>query len=72
MLQANIDGTLGSLTIVHAPDREAQAKAVEDVEKAFGLPHRDSRVVTHQSKWGLPSTTDACGRPVNPLSPSPS
>ncbi|MDP9110317.1 MAG: hypothetical protein M3M96_01605 [Candidatus Eremiobacteraeota bacterium] len=71
VLAANIDGTLASLTIVHAPDRDAQDKGVEDARKLFGEPHRDTRATTHQSKWGIVEITDACGRPVSPATAVP-
>ncbi|MDQ2865495.1 MAG: hypothetical protein M3R51_04660 [Candidatus Eremiobacteraeota bacterium] len=72
VLQANIDGTLASITIVHSTDRDAQDKAVEEMRKAFGNPHRDNRTMTHQSKWGILEITDACGRPIIPASAAPS
>lgn len=72
LVQTNIDGTPAQFTIVHAPNRDAQDKAVEDARKAFGDPHRDPRMMTHQSKWGILEFTDACGRPVSPNTTAPS
>ena len=72
VLQANIDGTPSSMTIVHAADRDAQDKAVEEARKLFGAPHPDARTMTHQSKWGIVEITDPCGRPVTIPSTSPS
>lgn len=71
MLQANIDGTPSSITIVHAADRDAQDKAVEEARKLFGEPHADTRTMTHQSKWGIVEITDPCGRPVSAPSATP-
>ncbi len=72
VLQSNIDGSLASITIVHASDNDTLDRSIHEVRKAFGDPHRDTRTVTHQSKWGIVAVTDTCGRPVNPLaSPSP-
>lgn len=64
MLQANIDGSTAAITIVRAPDRDAQDKAVEEARKIFGLPHPDERTEQHTSKWGITEVTDPCGRPV--------
>ena len=72
MLQANIDGTTAAITILHAPDADAQDKAVEEARKLFGAPHPDTRTMTHQSKWGIVEITDPCGRPVNAPSPAAS
>lgn len=72
VLQANIDGTPSSMTIVHAADRDTQDKAVEEARKLFGAPHPDTRTMTHQSKWGIVEITDPCGRPVTPSSAAPS
>ncbi len=72
ILQANIDGTPASITIVHARDTDSQDKAVEEARKLFGAPHPDTRTMTHQSKWGILEITDACGRPVTPPSATPS
>jgi len=71
MLQANIDGTPATITIVRASDPDAQDKAVEEARKIFGVPHPDTRTMQHTSKWGIPETTDACGRPVTTSSPAP-
>ncbi|MEO9170485.1 MAG: hypothetical protein ABI282_05685 [Candidatus Baltobacteraceae bacterium] len=71
VLQANIDGTLGSITLVRSADSGAQDKAIDDARKIFGDPRPDTRTTMHQSKWGIVGTTDTCGRPVTP-SPTPS
>lgn len=71
MLQANIDGTPAAITIVRAPDRDSQDKAVEEARKIFGVPHADTRTTQHTSKWGIPETTDPCGRPVTTPSATP-
>ena len=69
VLTANIDGTLASMTIVRAPDRDAEDKAVAEVRKLFGVPRSDTRTQTSANKWGIVGTTDLCGRPT--ASPTP-
>jgi len=65
-VQANVDQTVASITILRAPDDDARAKAFSDARKIFGDPHPDTRTRTRQYKWGLVQLTDMCGRPVMP------
>ena len=71
LLQANIDGTPGTITIVHAPDPDARDKAVEEARKIFGAPHPDTRTEQHTNKWGITGVSDPCGRPVATPSETP-
>jgi hypothetical protein len=64
VVTSNIDQTLASVEIVKAPDRTAAARAVDDAIHEFGPVRRDSHVEVRQSKWGLSTITDPCGRPV--------
>ena len=64
VVTSNIDQSLASVEIVNAPDRTAAARAVDDAVHEFGPVRRDSRVEVRQSKWGLSTMTDRCGRPV--------
>ncbi len=66
VVQANVDQTVASITIVRAPDEDTRAKAFNDARKIFGDPHLDTRTQTRQYKWGMVQLTDMCGRPVMP------
>jgi len=66
VIQANVDQTVGSITIVRAPDDDTRGKAFVDARKIFGDPHPDTRTETRQYKWGMVQLTDLCGRPVMP------
>ncbi|HEY1977187.1 MAG TPA: hypothetical protein VGG89_11600 [Candidatus Baltobacteraceae bacterium] len=69
VVTSNVDSSLASVEIVKAPNAEARSRAVDDAIHSFGAVRRDTRVVTRQSKWGLSTLTDPCGRPVAPRSP---
>ena len=64
VVTSNIDQSLASVEIVNAPDRAAASRAVDDAVHEFGPVRRDSHVEVRQSKWGLSTVTDPCGRPV--------
>jgi hypothetical protein len=64
VVTSNIDASLASVGIVKAPDPAAAARAVDDAIHEFGPVRRDSHVEVRQSKWGLSTMTDRCGRPV--------
>ena len=65
VVTSNINQSLASVEIVGgAPDRAAAARAVDDAIHEFGPVRRDGHVVVRQSKWGLSTMTDPCGRPV--------
>jgi hypothetical protein len=66
VVQANVDQTPASITILHAPDDDTRAKAFIDARKLFGDPHPDTRTQTRPYKWGIVQLTDMCGRPVMP------
>jgi hypothetical protein len=64
VVTANVNGSLASVEIVNEPNHATGTRAVDDAVHAFGPVRRDSRVVARQSKWGLATLTDPCGRPV--------
>lgn len=66
VVQANADQSVASIVVVKAPDAAAGAKAMQDAERIFGVPHPDTRTQTRQLKDGLVQITDMCGRPVVP------
>lgn len=68
IVQANVDATLGSIVLARAPDAAAGAEAVADAQRIFGDVQPDTRRMNRPNKWGVPTITDPCGRP---LSPSP-
>lgn len=73
VVQANLDGTAASITVVKSPDDDVRTKAFQDAVKFFGTPRPDTRTQTRQYKWGLTQLTDMCGRPViGSPSPAPS
>lgn len=67
VVTSNADTTLASVEIVKAPDAVSRARAIDDAIHYFGPVRRDTRVMTRQSRWGLATLTDPCGRPVAPL-----
>ncbi|HXF35352.1 MAG TPA: hypothetical protein VN603_12335 [Candidatus Acidoferrales bacterium] len=69
VVTSNVDTSLASVEIVKAPNAAARSRAVDDAIHAFGPVKRDTRVMTRQSKWGLTTLTDPCGRPVALPSP---
>lgn len=69
VVTSNVDTSLASVEIVKAPNAAARSRAVDDAIHSFGSVRRDTRVMTRQSKWGLTTLTDPCGRPVAPPSP---
>lgn len=66
VVEANVDQTPASITILRAPDDDTREKAFIDARKIFGDPHPDTRTQTRQYKWGMVQLTDMCGRPVMP------
>ena len=68
VVTSNLDSSLASVEIVTAPDEASRRKAVDDAIHYFGPVRRDTRVTTRQSRWGLSTLTDPCGRPVPPPS----
>jgi hypothetical protein len=71
VVQANVDGSVGSIAVVRAPDDDTRAKALADAQTFFGTPQPDARTQVRQIKDGLTQVTDLCGHPVTP-SASPS
>lgn len=69
VVTSNVDTSLASVEIVKAPNASVRSRAVDDAIHLFGPVRRDARVMTRQSKWGLTTLTDPCGRPVAPPSP---
>jgi hypothetical protein len=70
LVTGNADGSLASVTMLDTPQRAAPAAVLTEATRAFGPLRDDARVVAHQSKWGLTTFTDACGRPMNPAGPA--
>ncbi|MBV8118226.1 MAG: hypothetical protein JOZ01_09620 [Candidatus Eremiobacteraeota bacterium] len=66
VVNANADASLGSVRVVHAAGDAERDRALATVNRAFGRAHPDTSVVARQSKWGLTTFTDPCGRPVTP------
>jgi hypothetical protein len=64
VVTSNIDTSLASVEIVKAPTAAARGRAVDDAIHLFGPVRRDTRVIARQSKWGLTTLTDPCGRPT--------
>ena len=73
LIQANVDGTPGTVTVLHSPDDATTQRAVADERRFFGQEHRDMRVHTVPFKDGLVQIVDMCGNlaTYNP-SPTPS
>ena len=71
VITSNADGSLASVEIVKAPDAATRVKAIDDATHYFGPVRRDTRVVARQSRWGLTTYTDPCGRPVPSVTPTP-
>lgn len=69
VVTSNVDTSLASVEIVKAPSASTRSRAVDDAIHSFGPVRRDTRVMTRQSKWGLTTLTDPCGRPVAPPLP---
>jgi hypothetical protein len=69
VVTSNVDTSLASVEIVKAPNAAVRSRAVDDAIHVFGAVRRDARVMTRQSKWGLTTLTDPCGRPVAPPTP---
>lgn len=62
VVTANADGSVASIAVPgNAPSR---AQALRQARAAFGAPRVDLERVARQSKWGLVTWTDRCGRPV--------
>jgi hypothetical protein len=66
VLHANADAKLGTIEVASAPDVTQRAAALADIEKTFGPPHPDNRVMQRPGKWGLSVLTDPCGRVATP------
>jgi hypothetical protein len=64
VVTSNLDNSLASVEVVKAPSSAARARAVDDAIHLFGPLRRDTRVIARQSKWGLTTLTDLCGRPT--------
>jgi hypothetical protein len=64
VVTSNVDTSLASVEIVKAPNGAVRERAVDDAIHVFGPVRRDTRVITRQSKWGLTTLTDPCGRPI--------
>ncbi|MGA8532939.1 MAG: hypothetical protein WB615_02385 [Candidatus Tumulicola sp.] len=71
VVNANADSSLASVRVIEARSLAARNKVLGTVYRAFGTVRGDSDVVARQSKWGLTTLTDPCGRPVGVASPSP-
>jgi hypothetical protein len=64
VVTSNLDNSLASVEIVKAPNAAARSRAVDDAIHLFGPVRRDTRTIARQSKWGLTTLTDPCGRPT--------
>jgi hypothetical protein len=71
VVEANLDATLASIVVIHAPSEDARIRAFAQARADFGDPRPDTRTQVRQIKDGLTQLTDMCGRPVMP-SPTPS
>ena len=74
LVQANIDSTVGLVTVLHSPDDGATQKALDAVKKSFGETKPDGRTQTVPYKQGLIRIVDMCGNPATfnpPATPSP-
>ncbi|MBV8332287.1 MAG: hypothetical protein JO192_06080 [Candidatus Eremiobacteraeota bacterium] len=69
VVTSNVDASLASVDVVHAPDAASRAKAIDDAIHYFGPVRRDNRVTLRQSRWLVATLSDPCGRPVAPPSP---
>lgn len=63
VVAANADGTLATVSVAGAADASARAAALREALRIFGPVRRDTEIVARQSKWGLVTWTDRCGRP---------
>lgn len=75
MIQANVDATVGRITILDSPNEETTAKALLEEKRLFGEMKPDSRTQTQAFKDGLVKIVDMCGNPATfnpPASPTPS
>lgn len=70
VVNANADGTLAAVRLIRAAGHAARYEALATVHRAFGPAHPDAGLVARQSKWGLTTWTDPCGRPVTLTSPA--
>jgi hypothetical protein len=69
VVNANADSTLASVRVVNATNHLARDQALATVYHTFGAVHLDTDVVARESKWGLATWTDRCGRPITFTSP---
>jgi hypothetical protein len=65
VVNANADASLASVRVVRAESGAARSRVLASVYRAYGRAHLDTGVVARQSKWGLTTLTDPCGRPVS-------
>ena len=74
LVQANLDSTVGKVTVLQSPNDAATQRALDDVKKAFGEIKPDTRTQTLPFKQGLVRVVDMCGNPATfspPSTPSP-
>ncbi len=69
-LTANADGSLARVDVTGGTQDEKN-DATQDVYRAFGQPQIDTNVHPIQSKWGLNTWMDRCGRTVPPRVAAP-
>ena len=63
VVSANADGTLATVAVAGATAARDRAAALREALRVFGPVRRDTEIVARQSKWGLVTWTDRCGRP---------
>lgn len=64
VVEANVDSSVASIVVVHAPDEATRRRAYDDAMHDFGTPNPDTRTRIQPIKDGLTRMTDLCGRPV--------
>ncbi|MEO7201036.1 MAG: hypothetical protein ABI431_00305 [Candidatus Tumulicola sp.] len=62
---ANADASLAEVDLADGSSTGRQS-ALREAYKAFGKPHSDTIVHSIQSKWGLTTLVDRCGRAFAP------
>ena len=63
-LTTNVDDSLARVRILATVPEDVRNKISADIEKHYGVAHRDTRVFLRPQKWGLVQSTDPCGRAV--------
>jgi hypothetical protein len=58
---ANADASLAEIDLTGGSSTGRES-ALREAYKAFGKPHADTNVHSIQSKWGLTTLVDRCGR----------